>query len=72
MATERDARIAAFLSNYVTPTNRLSAKLPATPEYIMSGIRVLIEDGYMTADEIRLKALADYDVFIPDDYFPEV
>ena len=72
MIKDRDLRIAAFLSGLVTAHGFSDVTFPPDPDYIRAGIRVLIEKDIFTANEIRLKALGDYDVFIPDDYFPEV
>ena len=72
MAAERDARIAAFLSNYVRASKTSSGEIPVYPTVIKAAIQVMIEDLNMTKDEIRLRCLIETNAFIPDDYFPEV
>lgn len=72
MAAERDARIAAFLSNYVRALMTSSGEIPVYPTVIKAAIQVMIEDLNMTRDEIRLRCLIEANAFIPDDYFPEV
>ena len=63
-------RIALYLSAFVQAITGEEI-LPADPEYIKAAIRVIIDDGIMTAQEIRLGALRETDVFIPDMFFPE-
>lgn len=72
MVSVRDNLIAAFLSQYVHAKATASGRVPPSPDMIKAAIQVLIDEDVMTRDEIRLKALAEYDVFIPDDYFQEV
>ena len=68
---EQLKRIAAFLNQYVKP-NEGSAILPADEAYIKAAIEVLISDGVMTADEIKVEALEEYDVIVPFYLFPTV
>ena len=63
------ALIAAFLSQYVQTDE--GGAIPPDPRMICAAIRVLIEDGVMTRDEIRLAAIRGYNVIIREDLFPE-
>lgn len=67
--TEQLNRIRDCLSRYVQqPDGRV---IPPTRDHIMDAIQVLIEDGYMTSDQIRFEALYYYDVIIPYNFFPK-
>lgn len=61
-------RIAAFLRQYVETTS--GGLLPVDDVYIKDGIALLIENDIMSKEEIRVEALSDYNVIIPDSYFP--
>lgn len=67
--TEQLVRITGFLRQYVQQPD--GKPLPPTQAHIICGIKVLIEDGIMTAEDIRFEALRDFDVFIPDNFFPK-
>ena len=61
-------RIAAFLSQYIRPGGD-----PVEPNVyaILPAIRALIETGRFTPDEMRRRALAEWDVIIPRDFYPK-
>ena len=63
-------RIAAFLTQYCSREDG-NPVLPPDPEYLKSAIALLIDEGVMTADEIRAEALDEFDVIIPSDWFPK-
>ena len=69
MSFDQDNRIAHFLSRYVYTSNH--NPIPAEPRYIKCAIRMLMEENIMTRNEIRKKALSDFEVIIPEEYFPE-
>lgn len=56
--------IAAWLSQYVTPTSG-GIMVPADAAFIKAGIRLLIQNEVMTPEEIREEALKEYQVIIP-------
>lgn len=61
-------RIAAFLSQYIRPGGD-----PVEPNVydIIPAIRILIRSGCFKKEEMRKKALEEWDVIIPSDFFPE-
>ena len=64
MKNEQLQLVAAWISQYVTPTDG-GLMIPADPRFLKDGIQLLIEGGVMTPEEIRREALKDYGVIIP-------
>lgn len=62
--------IAAFLSQYVT-ANKGGLLVPPDPAFLREGIRLLLDNGVMTTEEIKLEALRDYSVIIPYYLLPQ-
>ena len=57
-------RIAAFLSEYVRMAG--GRPIPARTDAVVLGIAKLIRDGVFTAEQMRMEALRESSVIIPD------
>ncbi len=68
MDLETRRRIAAWLSKYVR--TRGGRVVPPDEGFLRDGIGLLIREGVMTKQEVRAEALNEYDVIIPEDFFP--
>ncbi len=64
--SEANQRITAFLSQFVHLSGSL---VPPDESYIKDAIQVIIENEVMTKEELRLEAITDYSVIIPEDFF---
>ncbi len=67
---EQLRRIAAYLQQYVQNLDG-DPMIPATPSYIKSGIKLLLDGKIMTVSEMRQEALEQFSVIIPWDLFPD-
>ena len=67
MELETRQRIAAWLSKYAHTYGHV---VPLDERYLREGIGLLIREGVMTKQEVRAEALNEYDVIIPEDFFP--
>ena len=65
---ETRQRIAAWLSKWVYAHG--GHVVPPDERYLREGIGLLIREGVMTRQEVRAEALDEYDVIIPEDFFP--
>lgn len=70
MSFDQNNRIAHFLSVYAT-TADTGEPIPPTAKFIKAAVKMILNADVMTAEEMRRKALADYNVIIPADFFPD-
>lgn len=61
-------RVSAWLRQYVqVPGGGL---LPESERHIRDGLSLILDEGVMTGKEARREALEEFNVIIPDEYFP--
>ena len=63
-------RLASFLSEYCQTIEGCPI-LPPDPAYLKCAVEALIKENIFTPDDLKKKAIADYSVIIPYDWFPK-
>lgn len=61
-------RISAFVSDYLQTVD--GSPIPPDPRYIVAALKMLIKMG-LPKEEIKRRAVRDYDVIIREDLFGE-